>query len=575
MTTRRGTDGTHPRRKTTPDQLSLEDWHETLAAPSSAAKQPSPDRGETAVDARRHQIGAGASRDPGRAAHANAPARARARTSCGRRRLPRLPVVALPGYSRPMIRAEEYLELVARSTYNGTAYDRDSAPMSASWLASGCAGRWLAHGRRRASAPGRAYRVGTVGGARVPLRRLVHDQARGDDPRRLDRSASSRRCASPTSSVLAEPIARADAARGGGAVAGESRRRRREHAAAASQRRRAIAPAAHRRAARRLDHGGRRRRPGRRAHCEGRRRETVRKMPARARDDPRPRGRHTEPGARQDHGQAAAEQDRPEIVPPTAEHVLAVHDLLPTRYRLPLLVLDATGHAARRARAAHVGRRRRATAALARLAGRLEDRTSPLGRTSRPSSSTPSCALVPRDDRIPDRRVFQGFGGDRFRTAVTRACTAAGVPAFSPHDLRHRRISPPPPRRRPVGADRRARRPAEPRRHREHVQPRARRRGRARLRRAARRRVTTVPAQSPSTSARAASRSRSSLALRRPTDSPSLSGLTAVVCSTSTRVGEPSSSIVGRNDRGGAAVDVGETSTVESASSSSAWTTTA
>lgn len=49
--------------------------------------------------------------------------------------------------------------------------------------------------------------------------------------------------------------------------------------------------------------------------------------------------------------------------------------------------------------------------------------------------------LCPRDDRVPQRRVFQGFGGDRFRTAVTRACTAAGVPAFSPHDLRHRRIS--------------------------------------------------------------------------------------------------------------------------------------
>jgi integrase len=49
--------------------------------------------------------------------------------------------------------------------------------------------------------------------------------------------------------------------------------------------------------------------------------------------------------------------------------------------------------------------------------------------------------LLPRDDRTPGRRVFAGFGGDRFRTALTRACTAAGVPAFSPHDLRHRRIS--------------------------------------------------------------------------------------------------------------------------------------
>jgi len=48
---------------------------------------------------------------------------------------------------------------------------------------------------------------------------------------------------------------------------------------------------------------------------------------------------------------------------------------------------------------------------------------------------------VAREDRVPDRRVFQGFGGDRFRTAIARACTAAAVPAFSPHDLRHRRIS--------------------------------------------------------------------------------------------------------------------------------------
>lgn len=48
---------------------------------------------------------------------------------------------------------------------------------------------------------------------------------------------------------------------------------------------------------------------------------------------------------------------------------------------------------------------------------------------------------MPSEHRFPERRVFQGFGGDRFRTAITRACTAAAVPAFSPHDVRHRRIS--------------------------------------------------------------------------------------------------------------------------------------
>jgi integrase len=49
--------------------------------------------------------------------------------------------------------------------------------------------------------------------------------------------------------------------------------------------------------------------------------------------------------------------------------------------------------------------------------------------------------LCPRDDRHPDRRVFEHVTADRLRTAISRACTAAGVPVFSPHDLRHRRIS--------------------------------------------------------------------------------------------------------------------------------------
>ena len=133
-------------------------------------------------------------------------------------------------------------------------------------------------------------------------------------------------------------------------------------------------------------------------------------------------------------------QERPEIVPPTAEHVLAVHDVLPRRYRLPLLVLDATGM--------RLGE-------LERLTWGDLDEPRQRWRVSRAVSKTGQarwvgvplvlfeavCDLVAREDRVPERRVFQGFGGDRFRTALTRACTAVGVPAFSPHDLRHRRIS--------------------------------------------------------------------------------------------------------------------------------------
>jgi len=48
---------------------------------------------------------------------------------------------------------------------------------------------------------------------------------------------------------------------------------------------------------------------------------------------------------------------------------------------------------------------------------------------------------LPREDRDVASQVFAGFGADRLRTAITRACKASGVPTFSPHDLRHRRAS--------------------------------------------------------------------------------------------------------------------------------------
>jgi integrase len=132
--------------------------------------------------------------------------------------------------------------------------------------------------------------------------------------------------------------------------------------------------------------------------------------------------------------------DSPEIVPPTADQVLAVHRLLPTRYRLPLVVLEATGM--------RLGE-------LEGLAwGDVDEQrgrwrvTAAVSKTSRarwvqvpPEVFAAVLELCPRDDRTAERRVFLGFGGDRFRTQIARSCTAAGVPTFSPHDLRHRRIS--------------------------------------------------------------------------------------------------------------------------------------
>jgi integrase len=49
--------------------------------------------------------------------------------------------------------------------------------------------------------------------------------------------------------------------------------------------------------------------------------------------------------------------------------------------------------------------------------------------------------LPHRRFRDPDARLFPDSGADAVRTSMAKACKAEGIPPFSPHDLRHRRIS--------------------------------------------------------------------------------------------------------------------------------------
>lgn len=134
------------------------------------------------------------------------------------------------------------------------------------------------------------------------------------------------------------------------------------------------------------------------------------------------------------------QEDRPEVHPPTAEHVLAVYPLLPSRYRLPLLVLDACGM--------------RVSEVESMTWGDVDEPKRRF-RVSQAKTKTKTARwvpvpevlferiveAVPREDRDLDGCLFDGFGADKFRTAITRACKAAGIPAYSPHDLRHRRAS--------------------------------------------------------------------------------------------------------------------------------------
>jgi integrase len=133
-------------------------------------------------------------------------------------------------------------------------------------------------------------------------------------------------------------------------------------------------------------------------------------------------------------------EHRPEISPPTADHVEAVYGLLAPDYRLPLLVLDASGMRVGELVALTWGDideprgRWRVSRAVAKTR---------YGRwvTVPPLLFQAVLDLCPRDDRHSDRRVFESVNDSRLRMAIQRACVAAGIPLFSPHDLRHRRIS--------------------------------------------------------------------------------------------------------------------------------------
>jgi hypothetical protein len=74
-----------------------------------------------------------------------------------------------------------------------------------------------------------------------------------------------------------------------------------------------------------------------------------------------------------------------------------------------------------------------------RLNGAIEVRRSRVRHAGTPTRSAGGLQLV--TERDPDARLFQGSGADALRTSIAKACKEAGVRAFSPHDLRHRRIS--------------------------------------------------------------------------------------------------------------------------------------
>jgi integrase len=127
--------------------------------------------------------------------------------------------------------------------------------------------------------------------------------------------------------------------------------------------------------------------------------------------------------------------------PPSAEHVEAVYRLLPSKHRLALLWLDWSG-----ARVSSIDTILVGDYDEPRRRIRLRAATSKTGRAlwvDLPDVLADAIerTLPPREDRDQGARLFASSGGDSIRTSIAKACRASGIPLWSPHDLRHRRIS--------------------------------------------------------------------------------------------------------------------------------------
>jgi integrase len=127
-----------------------------------------------------------------------------------------------------------------------------------------------------------------------------------------------------------------------------------------------------------------------------------------------------------------------EISPPSASQVAAIIAHVPDRYRLLLRLLEQTGM-----RVSEAVELEWQDVDLAGCRLRLRGGKT---RAARRWVAVPEWlmqeldTLCPPDDRTPERRLFN-ITRNAVGSAMRRACTAAGIAHYSPHDLRHRYAS--------------------------------------------------------------------------------------------------------------------------------------
>jgi integrase len=148
-----------------------------------------------------------------------------------------------------------------------------------------------------------------------------------------------------------------------------------------------------------------------------------------------------EPNPARDRSIKLPPDDSEEVNPPSAAHVEAVLRLIPSKHRLALLFLDWSGARVSAIDKTLVGdydeRRRRV-----RLRRQTTKKRRALWIELHPAlADAVEASLGPREDRDPEARLFAESGAAALRTSIAKACRTAAIPVWSPHDLRHRRIS--------------------------------------------------------------------------------------------------------------------------------------
>jgi integrase len=134
-------------------------------------------------------------------------------------------------------------------------------------------------------------------------------------------------------------------------------------------------------------------------------------------------------------------EDAADLEPPNADAVEAVAWRLPLSYLLALLVLEASGARVGEFEAAKIGDLDEERGAWLVRASVSKTRRARWVELPDDLLVELVARLPAREDRDPAAPLLAGWSSTRLRMAITRACRDAGVTHFSPHALRHRRIS--------------------------------------------------------------------------------------------------------------------------------------